>query len=161
MWWKLNLTFLWWWWPFLACVNSSPFTLLSSSSLTSYESKLLSQYLLMCCRKNAISLLISIHWQIIHSFFSLRSLNCSSKVRQWSEGKLKRRKKFAKITWLFFIPDISSHLLLAWKHFFTLLTIASDHDWTSRIILSLIDQSLIWWQGKEWERMRERVGKTR
>jgi hypothetical protein len=83
-----------------------------------WERKLLSRYLLTCCRKSAISLLISIHWQIIHSFFALsHSLNWSSKVRQWSERNWRGGKKFAKITWLSYIPDISSHLLFGFREF--------------------------------------------
>lgn len=109
------------------------------------------QYLLTCCRKSAISLLISIHLADYSFIFLSHLLIVSTEAaKNDSEGKLKRREKFAKITWLSYIPDISSHLLSGFREFFHY--IAPDHDWTSRIILSLIDQSLGWWM------VRDQVG---
>lgn len=77
------------------------------------------QYLLTCCRKSAISLLISIHLADYSFIFLSHLLIVSTEAaKNDSEGKLKRREKFAKITWLSDIPDISSHLLSGFREFF-------------------------------------------
>jgi hypothetical protein len=99
--------------------------------------------------KIAISLLIS-SWQIIHISFSCSSKYDSEEMKQTRKWEKSRKREREKETFSFFLSIFFHHSpfpsygLRDFNISQTLvssLSVLFGHDWTSRIILSLIDQS--------------------